>query len=241
MWQEDCKQGSKIFETYPGHSSFSNTTCGQLCALLEDCQSFIYHFQTASCGLLKVFGGTTKDHDISGPELKLNPKLLIKEHGDYMYLFVNESKRFTEARDYCKGINMTLASIKSAEENRFISDQAVENQMCRSFFGQCLLGGEQNFFKNGSFSVCHNDPCWLGGVRTNPFPTNNAGLDYWKWLSDGLGMYWSTSDDDVYQNWLHGKPELPSTDECMYIHNEKWYAWDCHHDSYPFICKAPKL
>merc|ERR1712212_507094 len=126
MWQEDCKQGSKIFETYPGHSSFSNTTCGQLCALLEDCKSFIYHFQTASCGLLKVFGGTTKDHDISGPELKLNPKLLIKEHGDYMYLFVNESKRFTEARDYCKGINMALASIKSAEENRFISDQAVE-------------------------------------------------------------------------------------------------------------------
>jgi len=75
-WVEDCQEGSKIFRT---HGHISQVGCNQNCASNKDCKSFAYDDETKNCALLKVSGGTTKTHVISGPDFELvEPRPIVR-------------------------------------------------------------------------------------------------------------------------------------------------------------------
>jgi len=75
-WVEECQEGSKIFRT---HGHISQVGCNQNCASNKDCKSFAYDDETKNCALLKVSGGTTKTHVISGPDFELvEPRPIVR-------------------------------------------------------------------------------------------------------------------------------------------------------------------
>jgi len=69
IWLEECKEGSKIFETR-GH--ISQIGCNHRCASQKQCKSFAYNDDTKDCALFKVSGkATTRELGLSEPDLKL--------------------------------------------------------------------------------------------------------------------------------------------------------------------------
>jgi len=201
MWQEECKEGSKIFETY---GPFRNKACDHICASIAQCKSFIYHTPTSSCGLLTVSGGTTKYHGISGPNLELRQKNHIKSYSKNPA--ATDCSAFTFAG--CKQINaekvgMTIhraTSAKSCQAIHCKADLAGAPNKCTSFFyektnSSCWVSRYQ---KPGEIvtSVCElargiavfddthkYDECL--GWKTSSNKCNRGECDM-KWLGDEL-------------------------------------------------------
>merc|ERR1719334_2249845 len=77
MWLKECKDGTKIYKTY---RHIRRISCDHFCQEEVQCKSYLYNDKGADCALAKVSGGTTKDHGISGPLLKLEEPTPKKEN-----------------------------------------------------------------------------------------------------------------------------------------------------------------
>jgi len=149
MWQEECKEGSKIFETY---GPFRNKACDHICASIAQCKSFIYHTPTSSCGLLTVSGGTTKYHGISGPNLELRQPSLITSFSNNPT--AKDCSSFTFAG--CKQIN--------AEELKMKIGHTSSAKSCQTIYCGASLPGKPNKCES-FFYEKSNSSCWVSKFK----------------------------------------------------------------------------
>ena len=72
MWIKDCKEGSIVVMTLP---HLREKGCESFCRTHDECETYLYHDETANCALTSAAGGTSHAHGISGPDLPLRKAL----------------------------------------------------------------------------------------------------------------------------------------------------------------------
>jgi len=79
MWTADCKNGSTVIATF---KRITEKGCEAFCSDEKECQTYLYHDETANCAMTSATMGTSHANGISGPDLPLRGAL---RHSDRSY------------------------------------------------------------------------------------------------------------------------------------------------------------